>query len=65
MTSKQRRRRRRRERRISFPSMILLFLLMLLIPLLCYWFGLKQVEHNVPDYATGYVVEVTSSADGQ
>ncbi len=59
MTSKERRRREKMERRISFKTMLIIFLLFLLIPLLCYWLGIKRAERVVPDYATGYVVEVT------
>jgi len=61
MNSKERRRRQKMERRISFKTMIILFLLFLLIPLLCYWYGVKRAERVVPDHATGYVVEVTPS----
>ena len=61
MNSKERRRRQKMERRINFKTMIIIFLLFLLIPLLCYWYGMKRVERVVPDSATGYVVEVTPS----
>ena len=61
MNSKERRRRQKMERRISFKTVVIIFLLFLLIPLLCYWYGMKRAERVVPEYATGYVTEVTSA----
>ncbi len=65
MNSKERRRRQKLERRISFKTIIIVFLLMLLIPMLCYWYGIRRVERIIPEHATGYVVETTSAADAQ
>ncbi|MBE6759397.1 MAG: hypothetical protein E7554_04825 [Ruminococcaceae bacterium] len=62
MDSKKRRRRRRKAR-ISLPTIVLMFLLLVLIPLICLWFGHMHVEKNVPDHATGYVVESAYSGD--
>lgn len=62
MESKKRRRRRRKER-IGFPTIVVMFLLLVLIPLICFWFGMKHVENSVPDHATGYVVETASDSE--
>ena len=59
----RKKRRRRRKERIGFPAIIMMFLLLILIPLICIWLGLKHVEKNVPDHATGYVVETPCSSD--
>ena len=66
MNSKQRRRRRRRKvEPMGLPAMVILFLMLLLIPLLCYWYGVERAERTVPEHATGHVVEITSAADVQ
>ena len=62
MDSKKRRRRRRKAR-ISLPTIVLMFLLLVLIPLICLWFGHMHVEKTVPDHATGYVVESVCNED--
>lgn len=61
MESKKRR--RRRKAKISFPAIVMMFLLLILIPLICFWLGLKHVEKNVPEHATGYVVEAAFESD--
>lgn len=61
MSSRRHRRRKKKIKPISFGSMMLIFLFIMLIPLLCYWFGMKHVESVVPDHATGHIYEVSAS----
>ena len=44
---------------LGMVTVIVLFLMLILIPLIFWWVGAKHVDETVPDFATGYVVEVS------
>jgi len=61
MNSKQRRRRKKLQTDLDPKTIFIVFIFILLIPLLCYWYGIRRAGQVVPEYATGQVVEVTGT----
>jgi len=55
--SNTKRRRRRKPSRMSLAAIVGMILLLLFIPLLCIVIGGKQIDKELPDYATGHVNE--------
>ena len=58
---KKKKRRRRKKPEIKFHILVILFALLLLIPLAFWWYGVRHADATVPEYATGYVTEISGS----